>query len=231
MNDKPIQGSGPWYAVLTCTDNNVAFSTPAEMLDRYGPETEIEISIRRGAALPDLGSGDLWRVYGPGPSEDVALIIERDLIDDDGELTTVEQKLAQAHIWAAGLNRAEANAGDWNRGTELAATLHDLADRIAAFDGKLPGFVYLSFSFPGSFARLLPDAVAAVDQFAAAVLDASATPKKTASAWYHEAEKRVGVMRVQVECSTPAPVEEDPAILRDRIAELELRLAQERGEA
>jgi len=221
---------GPWKVFLLDAEGNV-LTDVTEALDQRGPEAEVEISIRRGAALPDRSSAGSWRIYGPGPSEDVALRVHLDLVDEDGETTAVESRLKQAEAMAGGLNAAASNKGDWNRRTELAAALHDVADRVALFEGTLPSYQHLTLAFLEGFGRRDQQILDKVDALGALLGVTAEDKKQTSQSWIHEAETKINSFTVQVYSPISAPPEEDPAALRERIAELELRLAQERGEA
>lgn len=88
---------GPWQAVL---------SVGGEILDRtqtfdtLAPDDEVEISIRRGSALPDEDG------YLPGTCRSGDLIVLwDDLYVEDGDPSTdAPARWAQAQAMAAGLN-------------------------------------------------------------------------------------------------------------------------------
>jgi hypothetical protein len=214
-----LQGSGPWYALLTAPDGSPVTDLE-ETLEKCGPEAVVSVSIRRDPTLPQrVAAGEqLLPGFGDGDEYDVDV----DLVDEDGEMTAARTAFDRARAMAAGLNRAEANDGDFNRGTELAATLHDLADRLAAYDGPLPGYIYLSLVWA------VGEHVEEVDRLALALIGKTGEPKRFGTSWKHRAAAELpGQLKADVYTYIAAPAEEDPAALRARIAELEQRLAKE----
>lgn len=111
---------------------------------------------------------------------------------------------------------------------ELAAALHDLADRIASFDGALPRSVTLRLLFLTFDDKDIPR----VDLLGQALLGIPGETEKVSDhTWHHSARTKIDPLDVKVYTTFDPPANEDPAALRARITELELRLAQERGEA
>jgi hypothetical protein len=207
----------PWQAYLLDPDGFV--TTPADALDEFGPEANVAIRIQRSAIAPDSENAKLPDATD---SDVVALDFDLNLVDEDGETTAVEAKLTQARAMAAGLNRADANPRSWNRGTELAATLHDLADRIAEFDGEIPSG-HIMFAF---YDRDEAQKKAKVDALGTALLDSPGTSGRSSSTgWEHKAEQKIGDFGVIIFAPVKPPEDEDPAALRARIAELEQQLA------
>lgn len=209
-----------WQVLLADEDGYV--STPALALDEYGPESHVEISIRRLSALPTAMSG-LWSLPGrPEDEADIAAEWKLDMVDDIGELDHIEAQLAAARAMAAGLNGAIANSGDWNRGTELAAAFHDLGDRLATFTGELPRSVWLTFPY------LAPEGTktSAVERLADALIETAPQARKPGSLWEYRAKKVLTCgLEISVQTPIPAPDEENPTALKARIAELEAKLA------
>lgn len=116
-----------------------------------------------------------------------------------------------------------------NAKKELATSLRSLATRIEGYEGELPGYISLTFAYNMTFKGQDIDNV---DQLATTLIGITGTPQKSGRSWYHQAETlQPGGLKVNVYTNMLAPAEEDPAALRARIAELETRLAQERGEA
>lgn len=102
--------------------------------------------------------------------------------------------------------------------TDLATTLHDLADKLADFAGELPSHLSLTFAFTTYDGQH----VGAVDTLATALIGQTGqTVEASSGNWRHEARKKLPGMQVWVYTHTPPPAEEDPAVLRARIAELE----------
>jgi hypothetical protein len=220
MSYEPPTNPSLWQVLLADEDGYV--STPTLALDEYGPESHVEISIRRLSALPTPMSG-LWSLPGrPEDEADIAAEWKLDMVDDIGELDHIEAQLAMARAMAAGLNGAIANAGDWNRSTELAAAFHDLGDRLATFTGELPGSGWLTFYYHGARGTK----TFAVERLAHALIDATPEAKKPGSCWEYTAEKKLAsLLDVSVKTPIDAPDEENPAALKARIAELEAKLA------
>jgi hypothetical protein len=218
---EPPTNPSLWQVLLADEEGYV--TTAAAALDEYGPESQVEVSIRRLSALPRQMSGGWWLNNRPEDEADIAVEWKLDMVDDIGELDHIEAQLAAARAMAAGLNGAIANVGH-NRGTELAAALHDLADKLAVFDGTLPRSVRLDFHFLGGS---VPGSHGApqVDALGEALLRTAGTDVKEGSIWYHRAAAEVGGLAVEVDTMIPAPAEEDPAALRARIVELEAKLA------
>lgn len=112
---------------------------------------------------------------------------------------------------------------------ELAATLHDLADRVADYDGELPGYMSLTFAFLTFDERH----VDTVDQLATTLIGQTGEAVQRGGNWQHRAETERSGLKVSVYTDIPAPAEEDPAALRARIAELQAenaRLAEGGGQ-
>ena len=224
MAYQPPTNTSLWQAILTGEDGYV--TTIADALEEHGPETYVEISIRRLTALPVAQDGgdldDVWRLPGIYTSADVTAEWTLDLLDDDGETTQVQRQYDAAQAMAAGLNGALANQGDWNRGTALAASLHDVADKLAVFDGAIPG-VNLHLRFAGHNRDNIPK----VDELGTALINCSGESKHShGTTWEHEASAQLeGALTVNVYTYMPAPPEDDPAALKARIAELESQIA------
>lgn len=222
MTYEPPTNPSLWQVVLSDEDGFV--TTPAEALDEYGPESQVAVSIRRLSALPyPQSAGDgVWRLPGGTEPEDIAVRWTLEMVDDIGEQDHIDAQLKQAAAMAAGLNGAIANAGDWNRSTELAAAFHDLGDRMAAFTGEMPRSTWLTFNFGG------PEGTKtfAVERLAAALIDTAPDAKNKGTYWEYEAQKKLSCgLDIVVQTMIPAPDEENPVALKARIAELEAKLA------
>ncbi|GAA2516852.1 hypothetical protein [Winogradskya humida] len=221
---------GPWLALLTDEDRYVVDSAKAA-LDEYGPETQVTISIVRDSAAPTQDSiAVLYRMPASRFTEDVAHEETLDVVDEQGETDHVEIRLKLAQAMAAGLNMAEANQGDFNRSTEMAAAFHELADKLAVYTGKMPVWTWLSFGMGGSHRKLTADAVSAVDQLGTLLIGKAGEPKKgTAGYWDHCVEHETAGIQLKIDADIPAPAEENPDVLRARVAELEAQLAAKAG--
>jgi hypothetical protein len=225
---QPPANASLWQAILSDQDGYV--TTIAQALDEYGPESHVEVSIRCLSALPiarTIGASDgLWRVPGSTDEGDIAVEWTLDMVDDLGETDHIDRQLKAAQAMAAGLNGALANAGDWNRSTELAAALHDLAEKLAAFHGALPRQPRLEFHFSGNTAKRDDTAIGRVDALAEALIGKpGGVYQLTPTCWYHQATATVGNLEIAIETLIPTPDDEDPAALKARIAELEAKLA------
>lgn len=224
---EPPTNPSLWQVLLSDEEGYVTTATAA--LDEYGPESHVHVSIRRLSALPTYMAG-LWHLdCRPEDEADTAVEWKLDIVDDIGEIDHIDAQLKTAQAMAAGLNRALANSGDWNRGTELAATLHHLADKIAAFCGELPDWCRLSLHLAdGKYASDRPatEAVAAVDALAVALFGQPGSTGKDLGGWQHTRQEALpGGLIASVYTNIPTPAEENTDALRARIAELEAQLA------
>lgn len=225
MTYQPPPNTSLWQAILADEDGYVTTITQA--LDEFGAESHLSVSIRRLSAVPvrqDL-TCDVWRLPSLTAEGDTIVEWNLDMVDEDGETGHIQRQYEAAQAMAAGLNGTLANAGDWNRSTDLAATLHDIADRLAVFEGTFPnGHQGLTFFFNGR------DSVALVDAFGAAVLGVSGQQENTiGSTWYHVAEVKLGALTATAKAHIKAPADQDPTALRARIADLEAQLAGTNG--
>lgn len=222
---EPPTNPSLWQVFLA--DEEGCVTTAAAALDEYGPESHVEVSIRRLSALPRPTSGGWWLTGRPDNEDDIAVEWKLDMVDDIGETDHIEAQLNAARAMAAGLNGALANAGDWNRSTELAATLHELADRLAAYPGLLPkgASVYLSLDddvrTPEGTATLIAD----IDRLGLALTGTAGKTKSfTDTSNERRSSGKIGPVRVDVWGIFPKPADEDPEVLKARIAELEAKL-------
>ncbi|MEU8821831.1 hypothetical protein [Actinoplanes sp. NPDC048796] len=227
-NTKP----GLWQAFLLDESGWVAESA-ADLLEEHGPECTVTIGIYRDSALPVKQTGDdeLSRTPTSRFTEDVAAEWELDLVDDDGETDHIADKVKQAQAMAAGLNIAAANQGEYNRGTDLSAALHTMADRLAVYTGPLPSGGYewshLDFRFGGVSPKTYPsDAVSAVDQLATALAGHPGAEKLTPYGKEYEAKEVFGSLRLRVYADLP---KDDPAALQAEIESLRAQLAAKDG--
>ncbi|WP_250029697.1 hypothetical protein [Paractinoplanes maris] len=95
--------SGPWRAVLVADeDGNGRFEV--ENFDYMTGSDEVDISIRRGTALPDV-DGNLPVSYRSG---DIIELWEGLYVEDGDPSTDGPARWAQAQAMAAGLNAASA---------------------------------------------------------------------------------------------------------------------------
>ncbi|GIE30007.1 hypothetical protein Ait01nite_030520 [Actinoplanes italicus] len=220
MTYEPPTNPSLWQVLLADEEGYV--TTTAKALDEYGQESNVEVSIRRLSALPTQMSNGWWLTNRPEDEADIAVEWKLDMVDDIGETDHIDAQLKAAQAMAAGLNGALANQGDWNRGTELSAAFHDLGDRLAAFTGELPRSVWLTFHF------VVPAGTKtfAVERLATALIDTAPVAKKISNSWEYEAQKKLTCgLDICVQTPIPAPDEENPAVLKARIAELEAKLA------
>jgi hypothetical protein len=225
---EPPANASLWQVVLSDEDGFV--TTALTALDEYGPESHVEISIRRLSALPvpqTPGAEDaLWRLPSSTEHGDIAAEWTLPMVDDIGELDHIAAQLDSARAMAAGLNGALANAGDWNRSTAYAAALHDLADRLATFNGTLPTNVSLFVNYGYHCIGGDDDeAIASVDALSVALTGSPGKPEHRNGSWEHYTKVSMGPLAVKIYAYIPAPAEEDPAVLKARIAELEKQLA------
>lgn len=95
--------AGPWKAILSDRNGDI-YDTVNEARINLGPHAEVEISVRRGTALPET---ELIGATLPGSnySGDVACTIDAYLGDPHDEVGA-EARYAQAQAMAAGLNTA-----------------------------------------------------------------------------------------------------------------------------
>jgi hypothetical protein len=224
---EPPTNPSLWQVLLADEDGYV--TTAAAALDEHGPESHVDVSIRRLSALPTQMGGGWWLTNRPEDEADIATEWKLNMVDDIGETDHIDAQLKTAQAMAAGLNGALANQGDWNRSNDLAASLHGLADKIALFAGELPDWVWLSFHLAdGRYPSDRPaiEAVAAVDAFAVALFGTPGQPDKEATGWQHKRQEEMpGSLTARVYTAITAPAEEDPAALRAQIAELKAKLA------
>jgi hypothetical protein len=228
---EPPTNPSLWQVLLADEDGFI--TTAQEALDEFGPESHVEVSIRRLTALPvpqiPGAEDEIWELPGTYETADVAAEWRLDMVDDIGELDHIEAQLTAARAMAAGLNGAIANHGDYNRGTELAAALHDLADKLAVHTGPLPSAPpKLEIRFPGNWGIGTRDetAIAAVDKLAVALIGIPGADRHLAGAtWMYQAKATSNGLTVEVETFIPAPASEDPEALKARIVELEAKLA------
>lgn len=89
---------GPWRAILAQTGDVV----PDDELGALDASDEVDISIRRGSALPD----DEGRLPGTCYSADVIELWEDLYVEDGDPGTSADARWAQAQAMAAGLNAA-----------------------------------------------------------------------------------------------------------------------------
>lgn len=90
---------GPWQAILSQAGDVLDGTDP---LGDLNPDDEVDISIRRGSALPDE-DGSLPGSYRSGD----AIELWDDMYVEDGDPSTdADARWAQAQAMAAGLNAA-----------------------------------------------------------------------------------------------------------------------------
>ncbi|GGN80449.1 hypothetical protein GCM10010112_56010 [Actinoplanes lobatus] len=223
MKYEPPTNPSLWQAFLADEDGYI--TTVAEAFDEYGPESNVRVSIRCLSALPvpqTPGAEDgVWRLPGSSEEGHIAAEWQLEMVDDLGETDHIDRQLQAAQAMAAGLNGALANQGDWNRGTELAATLHDLADKLAVYTGPLTKYTRLSFHFvAGVFEQA--EAIANADQLGLHLFGAPGKPVQVGAGWRHQSSTETAGLKAEVFASIPDPGE---TILLARIAELEAKLA------
>lgn len=219
MTYEPPTNPSLWQVLLADEEGYV--TTAAAALDEYGPESHVEISIRRLSALPRQMSGGWWLSNRPEDEDDIATEWKLDMVDDIGELDHIDAQLKTAQAMAAGLNGALANEGDWNRSTALAAALHDVADKIAAYTGPISSRPLLQFGFLTFTGQDVPKVDAIAELLGTQAETRSGTPS-----WQHQAKIRLrDALDVSVYAYCPPPDAENPDILKARIAELEAKLA------
>lgn len=237
-NHHALRGSspalaGPWTAVLA-DDSNYVYPTVQDALDALGAEATVSISVVRGSALPanvDCAMGGLpRRPEQPNPA-DIAYDIECYLVaEGEDEPANAAHRYEQALAMAAGLNAAAANPDGWDRRTELAGQLHDLADRLASYTGML-GRTSLSFY---NFDCTADEAarVAAVDELSVCLTGEPGTDYAitTGGSFDHGVRAELpGNLRLHVYTPIQAPAEEDPAVLRAERDALRAQLAELQG--
>src|ERR1051325_2811537 len=89
--------TGPWTAVMSI-DGEILDRT--QTFDTLAPDDEVEISIRRGSALPDH-DGYLPGSYASG---DIIELWDGLYVEDGDPSTDAPARWAQAQAMAAGLN-------------------------------------------------------------------------------------------------------------------------------
>ncbi|BAL85495.1 hypothetical protein AMIS_2750 [Actinoplanes missouriensis 431] len=233
MTYQPPANASLWQVFLA--DEEGFVTTVEKALDEYGPESHVEVSIRRLSALPHLQAADnLWSLPGrPKHEADIAVEWKLDLVDDIGETDHITAQLNAAHAMAAGLNGALANQGEWNRSTELAAALHNLGDKLATFDGALPSGLYFHVLYGhAGTAEASATLIQNVDALGAHLLG-KVGERKSDSTGYDDYKARgfIGPLTITAYGYVVRPAEEDPRILLARIAELQAEVAAARGGA
>jgi hypothetical protein len=102
---------GPWAALISYRGESYDSLRTARI--ELGPDGEVDISVRRGTALPhEDDDGYLPGSYAAG---DLAYELEDVMLTDDGDPSTAaDARYAQAQAMAAGLNAAldETSIGD-----------------------------------------------------------------------------------------------------------------------
>lgn len=115
---------------------------------------------------------------------------------------------------------------DNDRNHRIAAEFHRLADRIAEFGGDLPDNISLAFTW----LNFSETNTVKVDALAEHMIGQQGATTQDSGTWRHEAKDKRNDVRLWIYTYVPAPVEEDPAALKARIAELEARLAEGGGQ-
>lgn len=110
MTDTTDHLRGPWSAVLA-DESGYTYESVDEALSDLGPDEEMQISIRRGTALPRTDIDDVdARLPGEFRTGDCIFEIEVYLGEDGDPSTSCEARYAQAEAMAAGLNAAGVTA-------------------------------------------------------------------------------------------------------------------------
>jgi hypothetical protein len=219
--------TGPWKAVLTDPDGWVADSV-AEILEEYGSDVRVNITIARGSALPEQPEGfEVARLPISRHTEDVAVEWELDIVDDNGESGYIDIRMDQAEAMAFGLNAGANNDGLWNRGAGLADGLRQLADKLATFDGAMPRSANLFLTLGSAHDADSSDSLLAhVDAFGTHLFDRAGERKESGGSTDEYGLKDCfGPLSVLARAYVKPLPKQNPAALLARIAELEAQVA------